>query len=276
MQRALFLIEATGERISALLNPERLVLYRRSGVETLRHASGTVTGGALSDDLVLATGGGSTELVLDLLFDVDLSETGQPTTTAVADPMDGAPAAGAVRPVVEQPIADVRELTRPLWNLSESVSVSNRRARLPIVRFIWGRSWNMPGVVTDVAERFERFDEEGRPRRSFLRLKFRRIAQPDAEPAHDFGSSEQRGSVTPFFEFPGAEQSRAVEAADRVELPVDDDGMPSVPFYQLSAMKFGDPALWRLITVFNAVDNPFHLEAGTLIALPTLPGGGGK
>jgi hypothetical protein len=171
-------------------------------------------------------------------------------------------------------MVDVRELTRPLWNLSESVTGS-ARSKLPILRFIWGRSWNLPAVVTDIAERFERFDQEGRPRRSFLRLRLRRIAEPDAEPVPDFMSGEQHGSVTPFFEFPGGPIGTDDEAVERIELPVDENGLPSVSLDQLAARILGDASQWRAIAAFNDIDDPLHLEAGMLIAVPETSTGSG-
>jgi hypothetical protein len=268
MQRALFLIEATGERISALINPERLELTRRSGVDTLRHVSGSATGATLSDDMLFVTGGGSTELVLDLLFDVDLAETRHPAAAPALAESPISQAEAGTGPSAEVPVVDVRELTRPFWNLSENLAEAGRNAKLPVVRFIWGRSWNLPGVISDVAERFERFDQEGRPRRSFIRMKLRRVAEPDAEPAQDSGAPAQRGSVTPFYEFPSLEPGLAGDVVERVEAVVGETGMPSVPLYQLAASTLGDPAQWRSIATFNDMDDPFHLDPGTLIALP--------
>ncbi len=276
MQRALFLVESTGERISALLNPERLEIVRRSGIDALGHFSGSLTGAALSDDMLLATGGGVTEIVLDLLFDIDLAEISAPVAAppAAFDPTQPTPEAGVALNVPPLPMVDVRELTRPLWNLSESVSGSSR-SKLPILRFIWGRSWNLPAVITDIAERFERFDQEGRPRRSFLRLRLRRVAEPDAEPVPDFMSGEARGSVTPFFEFPGGPSGIDGDAVERIELPLDENGMPSVSLDQLAARILGDAAQWRAIASFNDIDDPLHLEQGMLIAVPEGTAGSG-
>jgi hypothetical protein len=226
--------------------------------------------------MLLATGGGVTELVLDLLFDIDLVETAAPVAPPpVVDPTQPTLEPGVALNALPPPMADVRELTRPLWNLSESVTGS-ARSKLPILRFIWGRSWNLPAVVTDIAERFERFDQEGRPRRSFLRLRLRRVAEPDAEPVPDIMSGEQRGSVTPFFELPGGPFGPDDEGVERIELPVDENGLPSVSLDQLAARILGDAAQWRAIAAFNDIDDPLHLEAGTLIAVPETSAGSGQ
>src|SRR5260221_630544 len=72
VERIAFLVDATGERIDCLVNPETLVIRRLAGVRQAALPGAVIgTGG---DDMLLFTGGGRTELVLDLLFDVDLVE----------------------------------------------------------------------------------------------------------------------------------------------------------------------------------------------------------
>ena len=92
-------------------------------------------------------------MVLDLLFDVSL--VGSSVSTV-----------------------DVRDLTRPLWNLAENAARQNGGTSIPLVRFVWGKSWNIPGVVTAVAERFEQFTPAGDPQRSWLRMRFLRVNEP--------------------------------------------------------------------------------------------------
>ncbi len=158
MERVAFLIEETNERIGCLLNPETLVMRRVAGVRPRRSATGQLTGAGLADDPLLYTGGGRTELELDLLFDVSLA--GSSITTS-----------------------DVRDLTLPLWNLAENTSQDAGYACPPQVLFIWGKSWNIRGVVVAVAERLEYFTSEGVPRRSWLRLRMLRAAEPPADAA---------------------------------------------------------------------------------------------
>ena len=52
------MIEKTGANISCLLNPESLVQRRQAGITTLSGATGQITGSGLSDDPIVATGGG--------------------------------------------------------------------------------------------------------------------------------------------------------------------------------------------------------------------------
>ncbi|MEI3853634.1 MULTISPECIES: CIS tube protein [unclassified Ensifer] len=266
MQRVLFLVEGSGERITALVNPERLEFTRRSGVRTLRHATGSVTGPALSDDPLWPTGGGSTELVLDLLFDVDLIEPLGGMTRSGGQGGEGA--------IV--PVADVRELTRPFWALAENHGENHQRGAPPLVRFIWGQSWNVLGVVTAIAERFECFDPEGRPRRSFLRARLRRANEPEASPGRSNSPTLlfQGSNATPFFELSAPGSAGSFEYTERFEIPTDDTGLPSLRLDQLAARIYGNPAEWRLIANANAVTDPLRLAPGTVLALPSRGNGG--
>src|SRR4030067_1490373 len=97
MERAAFVIEDTNQRLECLLNPESLVVRRVAGVRSRASLGGKLTGARLAEDPLLYTGGGRTELELDLLFDVNLAGS------SVAS-------------------EDVRALTAPLWNLAENAA----------------------------------------------------------------------------------------------------------------------------------------------------------
>ena len=75
MERVAFLIERSGARIACMLNPESVVQRRWAGIRPMRSGGGFLTSVGLSDDPLLYTGGGTTELRLDLLFDVSLTES---------------------------------------------------------------------------------------------------------------------------------------------------------------------------------------------------------
>ena len=112
MERVVFLVEQTGERITCLLNPESVVMRRTAGVKPHALPTGAVTGVALSDDPLVATGGGVTELELDLLFDAEIERESAAPTRQIAGELDAAPES--------QPEIDVRDLTRPIWSLAEN------------------------------------------------------------------------------------------------------------------------------------------------------------
>jgi hypothetical protein len=155
VEHVAFLIEESGALIRCLLNPETLVVRRLAGVRTRQPTGGRQASSGQLDDLIFFTGGGHTELELDLLFDIDLSRSSIPG--------------------ISIPAQDVRDLTGPIWKLAENSARGQDTARPPQVRFLWGKAWNIPGVVLAIAERFESFTSSGIARRSWLRMRILRV-----------------------------------------------------------------------------------------------------
>lgn len=244
MERVAFLIEETGEHIGCLLNPESVVMTRTAGVEARRSSGGRLTGAGLADDPLMFTGGGRTELKLDLLFDVDLAPTN-----------------------VE--VSDVRQLTRPIWALAENSAEVERQLRPPLVMLLWGLAWSIPGVITEVAERFDRFGADGSPLRSWLRLTFVRI-----------GSAADREGGEAF------ELARRLPRVDLTAPPVgslpvpgdgSDDGLdtPDGPatidparLGLLSLTAFGNELQWKELLTYNDIDDPLRFT-GPLAVPPS-------
>ncbi|MFG3713953.1 hypothetical protein [Micromonospora sp. NPDC047730] len=237
MERVAFLIDATGERVDCLLNPETVQVTRLAGVRHRGAAGGQLTGAGLADDPLVFTGGGRTELVLDLLFDVDFAE-------------------GQVRPI------DVRALTRPLWMLAENSATEHGWLRPPLVRLVWGKTWNVPGVVVAVAERFDAFTATGSPHRSWLRLKLVRVAE-DADRAREGFAAELAAASTPTAAPGGA----VVAAGDGATGP-DHSG---VRFDLLAHDALGSPLRWRLLAEHNRITDPLAVPPSTPLAVPPQP-----
>jgi hypothetical protein len=246
VERVAFLIEETGEQLRGLLNPESLVLRRRTGVEPRELAGGLVAGAELADDPLICTGGGSTELDLDLLFDVSLAGS-----TVVSE--------------------DVRDLTAPLWDLAENTRYRGTYGHPPLVRFVWGKSWNIPGVVIAVAERLERFTPSGVPTRSWLRMRLRRVVEPPVTAA----APEVAAPLAALAE--GLAPETIEQAAERAEAHVvsglmgegtAEGEVSEERLDRVSYEYYGDPGLWRLIAQFNGILDPLRLKAGTVLKLP--------
>lgn len=239
MERVAFLLESTGERIPCLLNPASVVVRRLAGIRTRESSSGPLTGATLKDDPLLYTGGGMTELLLDLLFDVSLVSE-------------------------EPPVEDVRDLTRPLTDLAEGTE-NDGDGQIPKVRFVWGKSWNVLGVVTAVAERLEYFTAAGAPQRSWLRMRFLRITD-DATTA----STDEAQDLLP------------EDLPDEINVPHDqldahqvmgvgdtpDSGSSTERLDEIAAAHYGNPAYWRLIAAFNDIDDPWSTSAGQVLMIP--------
>lgn len=256
MERVAFLIEETNERLGCLLNPETLVMRRVAGVQPRRSATGQLTGTNLGDDPLLYTGGGKTELDLDLLFDVSLA--GSSITTE-----------------------DVRDLTGPLWNLAENSGREGEYGKPRVVRFVWGKAWNIPGVVVAIAERLEYFTASGAPRRAWLRMRLRRVAESvAAEPMRgvlsgEFPSAEELLPLGEEISGLGALEGTGV-ASEQVQVHQYVGGTPEGEvgagerLDEIAYRYLGDAGLWRLIALFNDIADPLHLAAGALLRIPSI------
>jgi hypothetical protein len=238
MERVAFLVEETGERIDCLLNPQTLEMKRVAGVRPRGTAGGQLVGAGRADDPLLFTGGGRTEIVLDLVFDVEMVES------------KAAP-------------EDVRTLTRRLWTLSENSSQERGSVRPPAVRLVWGKTWNVPGVIGAVAERFDAIGPTGVPRRSWMRLKLMRVEDPAGSPA----------AMDEFAEPP----ARAVPAATGAVQALGDGraepGFSGVRFDLLADDALGSPLRWRRLADHNGIANPLDIRPGRVLSVPGRTGG---
>jgi hypothetical protein len=252
MERVAFLIEHSGERIGCLLNPESIVRRRSAGLRPRRSVSGLLTGRGLSDDQLIYTGGGTTELNLDLLFDVSVS--GSTVSTE-----------------------DVRDLTGPLWALAENLPVEDGYGGPPLARFIWGKSWNIPGVIAEVAERLEWFTPEGIPRRSWLRMRMLRVAESQSQPQTARHSNQTIASAgaasiggSPAGSGPASATDGAAAGGGRVYEVIGDssEGGASEPLYNIAARQGRSPSWWRVIAEQNGIDDPLRIAPGTQLQVP--------
>ena len=238
MERAAFLIEETGERIPCLLNPASVVMRRVAGVRPRFSTGGQLTGAGLADSPLHFTGGGITELLLDLLFDVSLVQPPPPPES-------------------------VKVLTEPLWRMAENNRREGEYGRPPRVRFVWGKSWNVPGVVVAVAERLEYFNQSGTPRRSWLRLKLLR-------------ASDQPIAPEPAPEAPPAELGDWPTEVDPQDVRLHDmvgggDGTTE-PLYLVAQQSHGTPDTEHYIADFNDIDDLLRLIPGQTLRIPPPPG----
>jgi hypothetical protein len=238
MERVAFLIEPEGIRLGALLNPESLVMRRTSGVRPRRSLGVPLTGSKLTDDPLLFTGGGTTELTLELLFDVTLA--GSSVTSE-----------------------DVRDLTRPLWQLAENAHADEGYGRPSLLRVVWGKVLNLACVVASVAERLEHFTDNGAPRRSWLSLRLLRVEEDVAQQVE--ATRVPSGGID-------AEQVAASLPPESFDTQSVLSGGPEPGSGQrldeIAWERYRDPSMWRLIASLNGIDDPMHLDTGTVLRLP--------
>jgi Contractile injection system tube protein len=246
MERVTFLLEDTGARLVCMLNPETLTVRRQAGVQPRRSVNGVVTGKGLADNQLLYTGGGKTELDLELLFDIQLSGSSVMTE-------------------------DVRGLTSPLWDLAENSAGGESFRHPPQVRFIWGKGWNIPGIVASVAERLEQFTPQGIPQRSWLRMQLIRTREsgrgrtPSPPPLHTLS-------------LPTIGRDISAEELPEIEVRGGGGSSPSGPsaigggerLDDIAYRHYGDASYWRVLAAFNNLADPMQVPPGTLLRLPPL------
>lgn len=249
MERITFIVTDTGARIGCLLNPERLVQRRTAGLRRPYAGSGYLSAAEASDDVLLHAGGGRTEVDVDLLFDVELA-AGRATCDVAA-------------------ITDVRDLTRPLWELAENHRDVRVGGRASSVRMFWGDHWNLLCMVVAVAERLERFDASGAPGRSWLRLRLVRIPDltpPPVEPP-------LQGAIEPqaLTEAAWSAQVQEVHVALAPGLDADGAQVGGERLEELAARYYGQPWLWRLIASANNLYESMFAPPGQSLVIPEPP-----
>ena len=243
MERVAFLVEKTGERIPCLLNPASIVMRRLAGVRPRHSGTGPLTGASLSEDPLLYTGGGTTELLLDLLFDVSL-----------VTPPD----------VVE----NVQDLTAPLTRLAHGSVGDDGYGQAPLVRFIWGKAWNVLGVVAAMSERLENFTSSGGPQRSWLRMRMLRVGESIVT------QSQGMSGIRPLEAVPDEDTISAEDLNfHQVQGTGDDpaEGQGSERLDQIAAARYGDPSWWKIIAGFNHIENPWAVPPGQVLMIPPGP-----
>jgi hypothetical protein len=239
MERVAFLVEKTGTRIPCLLNPSNVVVRRAAGLRPRESVRGSLTRSGLADDPLFYAGGGTTEILLNLVFDLSLTDPSSQLT-------------------------DVRELTRGLFELSQGQSTSSSEPELPLVRFVWGKAWNVLGAVSAVSERLEYFTAEGAPQRSWMRIRMLRVAEPKLEGADlaeppaplDLSPEDILPEDSDFYSLPGEGPSSAGDDSSTERLD------------QVAWGKYGKSSWWKLIAAFNNIDDPFNISPGTTLRLP--------
>jgi hypothetical protein len=195
------------------------------------------------DEPLLFTGAGTTEILLELLFDVSLLGSSVQSE-------------------------DVRDLTQPLWRLAENSVEEGGFGRPPQVRLVWGKRLNEATVVASLAERLEHFSRTGAPRRSWMRMRLVRVEESLSElrEAPPLAAGLTAAQVT---EQLPPESFEAHEVVGAGAAP----GQPSVAGQRLDEIAhqhYGDSSLWRLVAGLNGIGDPLRVVAGTVLRLPSV------
>ena len=158
-----------------------------------RSGSGVVAGPARSDSPLLHTGGGRTEIELQLLFDVDLRAPADAPRGRRQRPRRRRPARRGRAPGPAEPRRrDVRDHTTP------AVGPRREQRRRRPHRTRGSGSCSGSGSTCSLssrplAERFEKFDATGTPGRSWMTMRLVRVSDPNPPAPRDPGRRRHPG-----------------------------------------------------------------------------------
>ena len=244
MEHVILYDEHAGTRIDALLNPETLTWRRRAGLRERRLDELPIADAGATDDALIHTGGGRTEIDLELLFDTRLlPEAGRPDASK-----------------------DVRRLTGRLWALAEGRPPDAQGPWPRPLALVWGE-WSVPVVVTGVAERFEEFTAAGAPRRSWMTLALRRVSVADGRGESPAGPAAIGKAVDERLADVAADKLVAIGADGGEALPGVPGGWPP-RLDLLAALALGDPREWRLLAEINGLEDPLAPAPGGALLAP--------
>lgn len=147
----------------------------------------------------------------------------------------------------EDLLGDVSDDVKTLfeWTRPTASSANKRQHNPPILTFEWGSNKvlaDFRGYLESVSAKYTMFRADGTPIRATASITLKEI--PD-EPARQNPTS---GSLN-------SRRSRILR---------DGDSLQSVAYRE-----YGNPALWRSLAVFNGIDDPLRLVAGSSILIPS-------
>ena len=137
-------------------------------------------------------------------------------------------------------LIDIRDYTKQIYNLAK---IEPSVHRVPRLLVSWA-SLQFQCYLTQVSQRFTKFNEFGKPIRAIVRCAFIQDIQKDKM----FGSSPP--------ESPDTTKFHRVEAGDSL--------------WSLAMAEYGDAGAWRAIADANGIANPRLLRTGDMLRIPAL------
>ena len=140
---------------------------------------------------------------------------------------------------------DVRQYTNKILHLT-TVEEHGDKHRPPVCRLSWGRvGVFFQGVLESLQQQFILFVENGTPVRAKLGCTFKEWRTN----YQDLNQQKTQSS--------DVAKTRTVKRGETLS--------------SIAAEEYHDPGLWRPIAEENGIDDPFDLNPGTVLLLPTLP-----
>lgn len=141
------------------------------------------------------------------------------------------------------PVVDVRDLTRPVYEL---VRIQGNTHAPPRIRFVWGQGLSFRAIVESIQQKFTVFNPQGIPLRATLAMTFREYKTLEEQLAERNLQSSDHS------------KERVVQRNDLLS--------------RISYDEYGDSSQWRFIAEANPVTaaNPRRLAPGTRLIVPAL------
>lgn len=231
MERIVFLVESLDIRLSCMLNPETLIFNKSTGVNTTKEISGLQNYEYNSSD--------NTWLEMELLFDTTL-------------------------PLQNNNGDDVRFYTKQFYKMANKSERSITGIKQPIVRMIWGKGWNQPGIISDIAERLDYFDNSGVPRRSWIKVRMFLIDEMEYGNSYN-QTTEISETVKNIDTITKTDKKNLIELQKSSDSTVIDNRLDH------TARKFyGSPEMWKIIAAFNNITDPSGDFRGKKLLIPDI------
>lgn len=232
MERIVFLVESLDLRISCMLNPETIIINRNSGISNINTLNTQTNSNLYRNNE-------NTWVDMELLFDTTL-------------------------PNYIDIDKDVRTITGKFYQMSKRSNLNINGYRQPVVRMIWGKGWNQPGIVSDIAERLDYFDNSGIPRRSWLKLRLI-LLDEEVDRKKSVQISDEKKLVNKIVLQSNKDTNDFKEAVKSSSSTVVDCRLD-----QLAAKLWGSPNSWKIIAAFNNISDPLMDFRGKRLKIPDL------
>jgi LysM repeat protein len=124
-------------------------------------------------------------------------------------------------------------------------NAKQRKGRPPTVQFGWGTMTSFPCVIERLTLKFTYFSSKGMPLRATMSLSLKQ-----------YSAARSYGPQNPTSGTPVPHRTHRVQPGETLD--------------RIAAQHFGESTQWRLLAQANAIEDPFDLRPGSMLAIPRL------
>lgn len=132
------------------------------------------------------------------------------------------------------------------WTSPPSGSYSKKKPRPPLLAFDWGKNpalANFQGYLKTVTAKYTLFDDKGMPIRATANVTLEEVPKQTSKQNPTSGG----------------------RAGYRSHILREGDSLASISYGE-----YGDPNLWRGLAIYNGIDDPLRIAAGTSLLVPEI------